>query len=330
MDRSRSHKVKTVFLIGLNDGSFPVLNKEEGFFNDADRERLKLAGFVDASFNSSFESHCQLHPHVQFKGHLGYGSYIGPYSKVSAKIGRFTSIASHVCTIAGRHAYQAPFATTCPMFFSLNPNHSQSGSTFATEQMFEELKFAVPEKHLDVEIGNDVWIGERAILIGGIHIADGAVVLAGAVVTKDVPPYAVVFCKVLLMYNALSVVNQIVQDGIFATGNVKRFSFFAGCLNLLCLVLTYVLFQLGCDAQYAYYAMLICVICQTLVNSLMLNRLIENLDVKSYLLNTIKPFAIVYISYMVINSCLFEFNDWAKLINSILFNFIFITLVSLL
>lgn len=147
---------------------------------------------------------------------------------------------------------------------------------------------------------------------------------------KNVPPYAVVFCKVLLMYNALSVVNQIVQDGIFATGNVKRFSFFAGCLNLLCLVLTYVLFQLGCDAQYAYYAMLICVICQTLVNSLMLNRLIENLDVKSYLLNTIKPFAIVYISYMVINSCLFEFNDWAKLINSILFNFIFITLVSLL
>jgi len=156
------------------------------------RERLKLAGFVDASFNSSFESHCQLHPHVQFKGHLGYGSYVGPYSKISAKIGRFTSIASYVCTVAGRHAYQAPFATTCPMFFSLNPNHSQSGSTFATEQMFEELKFAVPEKKLDVEIGNDVWIGERAMIIGGVHIADGAVVLAGAVVTKDVPPYAIV------------------------------------------------------------------------------------------------------------------------------------------
>lgn len=139
-----------------------------------------------------FEGCCQLHPHVKFCGCLGYGSYIGPYSKVSAKIGRFTSIASYVCTVAGRHAYQAPFATTCPMFFSLNPNHSQSGSTFATEQMFEELKFAVPEKQLDVEIGNDVWIGERAMLIGGVHIADGAIVLAGAVVTKDVPPYAIV------------------------------------------------------------------------------------------------------------------------------------------
>ena len=153
---------------------------------------IKLSIYSHVSLHSKLEGHCQIHPHVQFHGQLGYGSYVGPYSKISAHIGRFTSIASYVCTVAGRHAYQAPFATTCPMFFSLNPNHSQSGSTFATEQMFEELKFAVPEKQLDVEIGNDVWIGERAMLIGGVHIADGAVVLAGAVVTKDVPPYAIV------------------------------------------------------------------------------------------------------------------------------------------
>lgn len=152
--------------------------------------RIPLSAILDNKV--SFEGCCQLHPYVKFCGRLGYGSYIGPYSKISAHIGRFTSIASYVCTVAGRHAYQAPFATTCPMFFSLNPNHSQSGSTFATEQMFEELKFAVPEKQLDVEIGNDVWIGERAMLIGGVHIEDGAIVLAGAVVTKDVPPYAIV------------------------------------------------------------------------------------------------------------------------------------------
>lgn len=152
--------------------------------------RIPLSAILDNKV--SFEGCCQLHPYVKFCGRLGYGSYIGPYSKISAHIGRFTSIASYVCTVAGRHAYQAPFATTCPMFFSLNPNHSQSGSTFATEQMFEELKFAVPEKQLDVEIGNDVWIGERAMLIGGVHIADGAIVLAGAVITKDVPPYAIV------------------------------------------------------------------------------------------------------------------------------------------
>ncbi len=44
VDRSRSHKVKTVFIIGVNDGMFPNVNKNEGFFNDKDRELLKQNG----------------------------------------------------------------------------------------------------------------------------------------------------------------------------------------------------------------------------------------------------------------------------------------------
>ena len=44
VDRSRSHKVKAVFIIGLNDGMFPSVNKNEGFFNDNDREQMKESG----------------------------------------------------------------------------------------------------------------------------------------------------------------------------------------------------------------------------------------------------------------------------------------------
>lgn len=44
IDRSRSHKVKAVFIIGLNDGRFPSVNKEEGFLDDEDREILKQDG----------------------------------------------------------------------------------------------------------------------------------------------------------------------------------------------------------------------------------------------------------------------------------------------
>lgn len=44
VDRSRSHKVKVVFVIGLNDGNFPSVPKEEGFFDDNDREILKQDG----------------------------------------------------------------------------------------------------------------------------------------------------------------------------------------------------------------------------------------------------------------------------------------------
>lgn len=43
-----------------------------------------------------------------------------------------------------------------------------------------------------VEIGHDVWIGSRAVIMGGIKIGTGAVIAANAVVTKNVPPYAIV------------------------------------------------------------------------------------------------------------------------------------------
>ena len=44
IDRSRSHKIRTVFIIGLNDGMFPSVNKNEGYFNDNDRAILKENG----------------------------------------------------------------------------------------------------------------------------------------------------------------------------------------------------------------------------------------------------------------------------------------------
>lgn len=44
VDRSRSHKVKAIFIIGLNDGMFPTVHKNEGFFNDNDRQFLKENG----------------------------------------------------------------------------------------------------------------------------------------------------------------------------------------------------------------------------------------------------------------------------------------------
>ena len=44
----------------------------------------------------------------------------------------------------------------------------------------------------DIVIGNDVWIGFEAVVLAGVHIGDGAIIGARAVVTKDVPPYTIV------------------------------------------------------------------------------------------------------------------------------------------
>lgn len=153
---------------------------------------VKIAFSAEVSINSVFEPMCQVHSFSSFYGKMGMGSYIGPHSTINAEIGRFVSIAGHVKCVYDTHVYQAPFVSSSPCFFSLNTHHLQCGATFATEQMFKEHRFVDEKQKISIKIGNDVWIGDEALLIGGITIGDGAVVLARAVVTKDVPPYAIV------------------------------------------------------------------------------------------------------------------------------------------
>lgn len=49
-----------------------------------------------------------------------------------------------------------------------------------------------PTEHLPIRIGRDVWIGANAVILAGVHIGDGTVVAAGAIVTRDVAEYSVV------------------------------------------------------------------------------------------------------------------------------------------
>jgi acetyltransferase-like isoleucine patch superfamily enzyme len=52
-------------------------------------------------------------------------------------------------------------------------------------------RYNLPSKN-NIRVGNEVWIGARAIILPGVDIGDGAIIGAGAVVTKNVPHYAVV------------------------------------------------------------------------------------------------------------------------------------------
>lgn len=53
-------------------------------------------------------------------------------------------------------------------------------------------RYRLPERRNFVRIGNDVWLGANAIILPGVTIGDGAIIGAGAIVTTDVPPYAIV------------------------------------------------------------------------------------------------------------------------------------------
>ena len=119
---------------------------------------------------------------------LGYGSGISKGSMLyNTKIGRYTVMAFGLQVAVGTHPTRR-FATVHPAFYSLL---KQYGFTYVENQKFEESPKADVEGH-NLVIGNDVWIGANVLAIAGIKIGDGAIVAAGSVVTKDVPPYAIV------------------------------------------------------------------------------------------------------------------------------------------
>ncbi|NOT17936.1 MAG: CatB-related O-acetyltransferase [Sulfuriferula sp.] len=101
---------------------------------------------------------------------IGSYSYVGDNCVISrAKIGRYVSIANNVSIGPGEHILTR--LSTSSLFY---------------RQPYEELTQG------ECIIENDVWIGVDAVVLRGVRVGIGAVVAANAVVTKDVPAFAVV------------------------------------------------------------------------------------------------------------------------------------------
>jgi acetyltransferase-like isoleucine patch superfamily enzyme len=140
-------------------------------------------------WNSTFEGKNIINERVAFgESHIGFGSYIGSDSQISnTLIGRYTSIGPGVKTILGAHP-SSTFVSTHPCFFSLL---KQSGFSYVSEQLFDEVTYLDKANKISVIIGNDVWIGANVLIMAGLTIGNGAIIAAGAVVTKDVEPYGI-------------------------------------------------------------------------------------------------------------------------------------------
>jgi len=92
---------------------------------------------------------------------IGAGSFI--YGSSGVEIGKDSLLADHVRVMAGSHRYK-------------------------DASKLIRLQGACAKK---TTIGQDVWLGSSAIVLGGVTVGDGAVVGAGAVVTKDIPSYGI-------------------------------------------------------------------------------------------------------------------------------------------
>ncbi|WP_037353996.1 CatB-related O-acetyltransferase [Selenomonas sp. FC4001] len=120
--------------------------------------------------NVDWGGNVHLYGHVE-EGDISIGEYtfIGDNTKITkAEIGRYCSVGEDVCISPGEHLIDA----------------------VSTSAMFYEEPWDVLTRK-NVVIGDDVWIGTRSIILGGVKIGNGAIIAAGAVVTKDVPPFAV-------------------------------------------------------------------------------------------------------------------------------------------
>ena len=150
--------------------------------------RDKKIGKNVATHGSKLEGKNKICENTVFvNSRLGRGSYMGANCSFNAvEIGRYCSIGSNVKIITGNHPTR-DFVSTHPAFFSLS---KQAGFSHVSEQRFEEQRYLDRIKNVSVSIGNDVWIGEDVIIIGGIKINDGAIIGARALVTRDIPAFA--------------------------------------------------------------------------------------------------------------------------------------------
>lgn len=113
--------------------------------------------------NSTFDKH----------SFCGYDCII-----INCNVGSFCSIANNVTIGGSQHPME--WVSTSPVF--------RAGKD-SVKKKYSEHEFKDGKKTI---IGNDVWIGERALIKQGVTIGHGAVIGMGSVVTKDVEPYTIV------------------------------------------------------------------------------------------------------------------------------------------
>ena len=117
---------------------------------------------------------------------MGAFSYAESGYYFGVKIGRYTSIGKGVQI--GRGSHPITWGSTSPLFYQ----HHKAVFDQDLEEAAEFQTLAPPQRAVVTAIGNDVRIGHGALVNQGVTISDGAVIEPIAVVTKDVPPFAIV------------------------------------------------------------------------------------------------------------------------------------------
>jgi acetyltransferase-like isoleucine patch superfamily enzyme len=180
-------------VISVSDALLTFLNNKRVYFSPFGND--KVSGRFRAGENLHFTSDVRIEPYScyingSFLFSIGSFSFSRSVFAPNTQVGRYCSIGARVSILGVNHPISR--------FTTSNITYDRQAITSA--QYFEDhpetSNFQVnnnePANSLGVKIGNDVWIGEDVSISRGVTVGDGAILAAKAMVTKDVPPYAIV------------------------------------------------------------------------------------------------------------------------------------------
>lgn len=131
---------------------------------------------------------------VQIPGMGSFTEVASPFP-ATAQFGRYCSVGMGITFVGYRHPVEA--ASSSSVFFNKDREFFRAyamnrlDETGARPEIVNPVPTPQPQRK-ELVIGHDVWIGDGAVLRGGITIGDGAVIAGGSVVTKDVEPYSII------------------------------------------------------------------------------------------------------------------------------------------
>lgn len=166
------YRLRRAFSTGYSRRRFGFLGKG---VNLAPGLRLLKPRYISIGEGTSIMSHCVLEtcPDAGLNPNLSIGS--------NCSIGEYTHITCARAVTIGNGLLTGRF-----VLIADNSHGATDGSHSHISPLCRPVVSRGP-----VTIGNDVWIGDKATILPGVSIGDGAIIAANAVVTKDVPPMGV-------------------------------------------------------------------------------------------------------------------------------------------